>query len=466
MQEKQFAPDLKWIASLLVLGILSIVGAFALDWFGGAPGLGFTQIIFLVIGAVFIMMAFLFRRIAKLPFFPPIEKGITLVLKGLLNGYRILALLLLAPIVIFLLMEIGFRLMTPDASLFGRPDPNAALHQQYLLRAQTPYFNEQEWSAQMWEDTYQVSLTLVQAPYVGWDYPPFSSETVNVGADSLRVTPNSDCSSDAYKVYLFGGSTMWGYGVPDFATIPAYLQTVLDEALDRPVCVVNYGELAFNSTQEYITLLLQLRQGSIPDFVVFYDGANDTRNAFLNGEAGTPYNLSVVQQNSNPVTNPLLDVARRNSYLVNYFIARQPAPNTEDREVAADLDQQIVDNYLETTRMVESLAQVYGFQYTFIWQPVIVDCGKTLTAQEELQLNALGVPMTELYRSTYQLMAPIAAEEGDNLYSIATIDQWVNPPDGEMFIDSNHLLPPGNETIARTIASIILPQIESDTTGS
>ncbi|MFN8372402.1 MAG: hypothetical protein U0694_05945 [Anaerolineae bacterium] len=209
MQEKQFASDLKWIASLLALGILAIIGAFALDWFGGAPGLGLGQMLLIGIGGLLIITAFLFRRLAKLPFFPPILRAVEFIGKILIHSYRVLALLLLAPIVIFLAMELGYRVLLPDASLFGRPDPNAALHQAYLARAQSPCFVDQDWSLSMWESTYQITVnSLVDRPYVGWDYSPYVSEYVNVDEDSRRVTPNSNCSVEGvYRVYMFGGST-------------------------------------------------------------------------------------------------------------------------------------------------------------------------------------------------------------------------------------------------------------------
>ncbi|MFN8372401.1 MAG: hypothetical protein U0694_05940 [Anaerolineae bacterium] len=254
---------------------------------------------------------------------------------------------------------------------------------------------------------------------------------------------------------------MQGYGVPDFGTIPAYLQTVLDGAVEGPVCVVNYGELAYNSTQEVIDLALQLRQGNIPDLVLFYDGINDTRSAFVSNEAGIPYDLSGVQQISNPVTNPIIDMMRRNFYLVNYLIARQPAPVAPEIELAPDLDAQVVHTYVENTRLVESFAQTYGFQYAFFWQPVLITVDKARTEHEEAQFSTSTTDHA-FYNSVYNLMHETAANPDDNLYDLSTVASWSEVPDGEMFIDSAHLLPIGNEIMAHTIAAIILPQIEAD----
>ena len=62
-----------------------------------------------------------------------------------------------------------------------------------------------------------------------------------------------------------GGSTVLrGAGAPDWGTLPAYIQTDVRRASDRPVCVVNYGESAYVSTQSVLRLLLRLRAGHVP----------------------------------------------------------------------------------------------------------------------------------------------------------------------------------------------------------
>ena len=77
---------------------------------------------------------------------------------------------------------------------------------------------------------------------------------------------------------------MWGYGSPDWGTIPAYLQARLNEE-DSNACVVNLADVAYNSTQEVIQLLLELQSGNVPDMVIFYDGVNDISSARITGEA-------------------------------------------------------------------------------------------------------------------------------------------------------------------------------------
>jgi hypothetical protein len=316
----------------------------------------------------------------------------------------------------------------------------------------------------MWEHTYQLTLSMIEKPYVGWDFPPYTSQYVNISEDSLRVTPGADCREDAYRIFIFGGSTLWGYGSPDFGTIPAYVQTALDEALDRPICVQNYGELAFNSTQEFLSFALQVRQGNVPDMAIFYSGVNDVRSGVLNNAAGQPYNLSVVRQGISRNTNPFIEALRENFHLVNNLVTSPMTYPSNPDALQPHLADQVVEMYQENQRITQAVADAYGVRAVFLWQPEIINCGKTLTPHEQQQLALTGEINIQLYSQVYQRIAPLAAASTeDNFYSVATVNEWITNPEGEMFIDSNHMLPPGNEIMGRTIASIVLPYIETDT---
>jgi hypothetical protein len=96
------------------------------------------------------------------------------------------------------------------------------------------------------------------------------------------------------RVFAFGGATMWGTGSPDWETIPAYLQAGLEARRGKPVCMVNFGESSFVSTQEVIQLLLQLESGNVPHLVIFYDGINNIYAAYQSGQAGVHENLDPI----------------------------------------------------------------------------------------------------------------------------------------------------------------------------
>ena len=112
------------------------------------------------------------------------------------------------------------------------------------------------------------------------------SDILTISENGYRLVPGISEDNDAFRVFLFGGSTMWGMGVADSNTIGSYLQNQLAEMSDELVAVYNFGQPGFASTQEVIELMLQLRDGNVPDIVIFFDGVNDIWNAYGSGQAG------------------------------------------------------------------------------------------------------------------------------------------------------------------------------------
>ena len=107
-------------------------------------------------------------------------------------------------------------------------------------------------------------------PYYHWRRGPYRGKYVNIDEEGLRRTVKSP-KPGARKVFMFGGSTMWGTGSPDSDTIPSLLQRRLGDSYD----VYNFGEYAYVSTQELNYLLKRLADGDVPRIVIFYDGVND-----------------------------------------------------------------------------------------------------------------------------------------------------------------------------------------------
>src|SRR5208337_2872249 len=57
-------------------------------------------------------------------------------------------------------------------------------------------------------------------PYVVWRRAPFTGKTINIDSDGLRKTYYTACDQDAYTIWMFGDSGLWGAGLPDWETIP------------------------------------------------------------------------------------------------------------------------------------------------------------------------------------------------------------------------------------------------------
>jgi hypothetical protein len=97
-----------------------------------------------------------------------------------------------------------------------------------------------------------------------------------------------------------------GMGAPDWGTIPAYLQKHLQAISREPICIVNFAENAYVSTQNMIELILLLEAGSIPDVVIFYDGVNEVLAANQSGRAMLHQNYSDISARFEDAQHPLL----------------------------------------------------------------------------------------------------------------------------------------------------------------
>ena len=118
----------------------------------------------------------------------------------------------------------------------------------------------------------------------GWEYTPVlgfketarSGKFVNISGLGFRLnSPKEPLAKELIssnkKIYVFGGSTTFGYGVQDSATIPAHLSKMIPS-----MRVFNFGRGYYFSEQENF-LFDELISSSIskPKLAIFVDGVNE-----------------------------------------------------------------------------------------------------------------------------------------------------------------------------------------------
>ncbi len=107
---------------------------------------------------------------------------------------------------------------------------------------------------------------------------PFHGRYVNVDPSGFRAsTPQGPWPPDPanFNIFLFGGSTTFGYGLSDDETLSSAIQHLLSRTSARPVFAYNFGRGSYFSTQELMLYYRLLASGSVPQVVVFVDGLND-----------------------------------------------------------------------------------------------------------------------------------------------------------------------------------------------
>jgi len=294
------------------------------------------------------------------------------------------------------------------------------------------------------------------------------------------LTPGADCSAKSFKVFAFGESSMWGTGSPDWGTIPANLQKDLEKMRKGPVCVMNFAESAYISTQDVIMLLLQLRSGNVPDLVLFYSIAGDIGAAYESGRVGVHANLDQIaaKVEGRPKPPSFADWLR-SSYaysLIDELMGKLTIANPQQKGPAdlldhiaptpsepvnyqsmgidvAKLSNSIVQDYLGNYNIVSALAREYGFKYFFFAPPIVSLGNKPLTSEEQKMKHRLksNEALDQLVTTVYQAIERESSSH-QNLYSMVyAFDRY----DGLVWIDEGHVTPIGNQLIAERMLDII-----------
>jgi len=215
-------------------------------------------------------------------------------------------------------------------------------------------------------------------PLTGFRERPYRGKYVNIDPAGFRLSKNQapwPPRPGVTNIFVFGGSTAFGYYLPDDQTIPSYLQEFLAANGDPKVAVYNFARPAYFSSQELVLFQNLLRAGYVPQVAIFIDGLNDfiladgvpkftdQLHAFMDG-----------QLNPNPLNN--LPMIRAAHWLRDRWTpsasASQPQSSKEPVYNDPVLVQSAVDRWLTNKKMIELTAQGYGVRTLFVWQPVPV----------------------------------------------------------------------------------------------
>jgi len=326
-------------------------------------------------------------------------------------------------------------------------------------------FAQSPWIRDYFREDHEAAV-LKWHSYVYWRLKPYHGQYVNVDANGIRRTlpPAEGTPADsAADIFMFGGSTMWGNGARDDHTIASALAKMLREK--GVTCnVTNFGESGYVSMQELVMLELQLRRGNVPDLVVFYDGFNDAYSAWQQGVAGNPQNEQSRALEFN-MSNPKRRAERTTKLLREYAaslalrrfavtIVAKVGPKRAERTPAVpaaslaandSLAQSVVDTYLGHIELVRALADRYGFQCLFFWQPNLFE-KRHLTPSEQSQANYMKSE-GEFLRRTYEVVRLSGLEEksGNRFHNMSTMFSDVQAP---VYFDLCHMGETGYEAVA------------------
>lgn len=196
-----------------------------------------------------------------------------------------------------------------------------------------------------------LGVRYVYAPFVEFKPAPYAKRFVNVLPGGFRqgrdAGPWPPLKSELV-VFVFGGSTTFGFGLPDNETVVSRLEGKLAERFPgRKVRCYNFGRGYYFSSQERQLFESLLAEGVAPNLAIFIDGLNE-----------------FVYHDGLPEFTPAL-----------YGFTAPDQPPMVRAELTSDADRssavaQLIARYRENLRLIEAVAQAHGVSPIFIGQPV------------------------------------------------------------------------------------------------
>lgn len=287
----------------------------------------------------------------------------------------------------------------------------------------------------------QGGMTVPFHPLYGWKPRPNSTEAgapdgsvyyrrdrhgfvVTDPGETTALEPDADL-----RIFVVGGSTVRGFWHPASKTLPARLEAILDDRLDRSVNVVNAGVLGWFSVNQTAYLAHEIVPFFNPDMVVVLDGLNDTWRAVRAGQKFSRHPGGWWESTSDYLYDPRLEDYQRQFQALqndpvfvfnqllhtlgvrpfldpkNYYVGALlagPSRRSTDRSMPENLRRMEeegcrdlpvnVHPYLSNVRTSLGITGGHGVKYVQALQPSIV-FKDHLTSREQTLLNRSRVRM-------------------------------------------------------------------------
>ena len=166
--------------------------------------------------------------------------------------YRSTALVFFNLLLLFIFLNVAIAVAVSVRNIFSLENPITDKYEEAALTKVYPGKTRKE-IRDLLHETW--SRPYIYEPFTQFKERPYRGKYVNVDVNGFRFSAGQASwppDPAAFNVFVFGGSTTFGYGVTDAETITSYLQTYFREQLRIPARVYNFGRGYYNSTQERI----------------------------------------------------------------------------------------------------------------------------------------------------------------------------------------------------------------------
>ncbi|GAG17525.1 unnamed protein product, partial [marine sediment metagenome] len=175
-------------------------------------------------------------------------------IQRLLSGFRYGATTLVAAVLLVLLLNAALSLVFYLRDGWSSPETNPVQETYDSVDWAVVYPDLEpdqieRLLAETWTrpHAYEPLTQFTERPYRG-EYVNITEMGYRLGRDQGPWPPEDR----PYNIFVFGGSTTFGYGVADDQTIASHLQRRLGERTTREVRVYNFGRGMYRSSQERV----------------------------------------------------------------------------------------------------------------------------------------------------------------------------------------------------------------------
>ena len=335
------------------------------------------------------------------------------------------------------------------------------------LSSANPAYGGYPWAQEYWKEEHlrwSANKKVNYLPFLVWGERPWHSKHINVDESSvvnMRRTTNPACDQTQRRViWMFGGSTLFGMGVPDEATIPSYLSQELNSNSPACMAISNYGVEGYLTNQELILLVELLKKGQRPDLVIFYDGVNDSDAAVSPGIPDAHLEFRSTKSLMEGSVSSKLDFLRNSNSiklaralvlrLDRGDLAGLPPSEISARAVAA------LDNYEANMNVAKMLGQAYKFKVFCFWQPSLAFGRKPLAPFEQQLWDSSPNPSLATPQRVVMAVNEEAARRSTRNADFVLLGHVFDPVKEPIYIDNHmHIGPLGNQIVAGAMAKWI-----------
>ena len=350
-------------------------------------------------------------------------------------------------ILILTLLEIGARLIFSEIPRYNGGYTDEILGQIYGKENIEDYKIVHKEQSVRWQ----------YHPFVEYKEAPRSGKYVSVSSENTRCNSNGNNQCEIANgkgvIWVFGGSTVFGYGVKNDETIPAHINKIFPD-----YTVVNMGHASYYSTSERILFNEKLSEGLAPEIAVFVDGLNDFYYFDIPNISGAS---KKIRRRFNRASSAIsLDFKFLNKSYFWMYLDSKLKPQL--KKIINDPEDNKPGSLVQPDSIL--LKVINRLRFNFLARQNIGDINgvKVLNVLQPVPGYGIGHTTSKVPAHLLQLEGHVNSARGYQLIekeefslSIPYLDLSTLSIDAPMYIDTVHYSPEFNKEIAKRISDMI-----------